>query len=255
MPIAPPPPITGFDPARYPRKLNLGCGRDKRAGYINIDLWARLEPDVVADVRHLDALPAYHYDEILALDVLEHLPRTDTKRTLAHWNRLLSIGGTLRVRVPSVLALADMLREPENQTLERQERLIWSLFGTQAQTGDFHFTTFTEVTLREYLRLCGFSVQWLSMHQGWMFDATATKVAHVTERDVDPYWQLVAIKSDAEFVRECYRQLLLREPDEGGFNYFLSCITSGEVTREVVIGWIVDSDERKQLVAAGRLPA
>ena len=30
--------MTDFDPAAWPRKLNLGCGFDRRQGYVNVDL-------------------------------------------------------------------------------------------------------------------------------------------------------------------------------------------------------------------------
>jgi hypothetical protein len=107
-------------------------------------------PDLLADVRKLGFLPAQYYDEILAQDVLEHLPRTDTLRTLAHWNRPLRMGGTILVRVPNVLGVAALLVRPENQDLAKQEELILCLFGTQAYTGDFHFTSFTPSLLEGY---------------------------------------------------------------------------------------------------------
>lgn len=84
-----------FEPARFARKLNLGCGFDLREGYLNVDMNVWHKPDLLADVRKLGFLPAQYYEEILAQDVLEHLPRTETLRVLAHWNRPLKMGGKL----------------------------------------------------------------------------------------------------------------------------------------------------------------
>src|SRR5436853_7490297 len=94
---------TDFDARSAPRRLNLGCGWDHRAGYVNVDFHAYHKPDLVADVRKLGFLPAGHYDEIVAQDVLEHLPRRQTLAVLRHWNRLLRKGGTLELRVPNVV--------------------------------------------------------------------------------------------------------------------------------------------------------
>lgn len=94
---------------RLPKKLNLGCGFDKREGYLNIDLHQMHKPDIVADVLHLHHLPTAHYTEIVAQDLLEHLPRTATKRALLHWASLLQMGGTLHLRVPNILGVAQLL--------------------------------------------------------------------------------------------------------------------------------------------------
>ncbi len=61
-------------------KLNLGCGRRKLDGYVNIDKSPVFAPDVVLD---LEALPwpfeTGSVSEILAIHVLEHLgQKTDT---------------------------------------------------------------------------------------------------------------------------------------------------------------------------------
>jgi predicted SAM-dependent methyltransferase len=59
-------------------KLNLGCGFDHRAGYLNVDMHPFTNPDLVADVLDLSMLPAATYDEIIAQDVLEHFRWCDT---------------------------------------------------------------------------------------------------------------------------------------------------------------------------------
>ena len=165
-----------FDPARSPDRLNLGCGWDHRPGYLNVDLHAFHNPDLVADVTHLDMLADEAFEEIIAQDVLEHLPRTSTVTVLCEWNRLLRPGGSIHLRVPNVVGLAALLTASENQSIERQELLIQCLFGTQAYTEDTHFTTFTEMVLRHYLDCAGFAVTAWGIYDGWLFEVDAQKV-------------------------------------------------------------------------------
>ncbi len=165
-----------FDPSRYPDKLNLGCGWDIREGYLNVDLHDFHEPDLVADVTKLDPLPSGAYGEILAQDVLEHLPRKSSVEVLREWSRLLRAGGTLHLRVPSVIDLAELMKLPENQTIARQELLVQSLFGTQAYTEDCHYTTFTERLLRHYLGEAKMEAEVWGIRDGWLFEVDARKL-------------------------------------------------------------------------------
>ncbi len=74
-----------------PDRLNLGCGWDLREGYLNVDVHDFHKPDLVADVTKLDMLPSGRYREIIAQDVLEHLPvrapRQSSRSGAAFWPR------------------------------------------------------------------------------------------------------------------------------------------------------------------------
>jgi SAM-dependent methyltransferase len=81
------------------KKLNLGCGEDKKEGYINVDWQSSVQPDVVCDLNQ----PPYpfedsSFDKILAHHVLEHLDKPFTIMKELH--RILKPGGKLIVRVP-----------------------------------------------------------------------------------------------------------------------------------------------------------
>ena len=127
----------------------------------------------MADVRHLDLLPDAAFDEIVAQDVLEHLPRTDGLPALQEWARLLVPGGRLVLRVPDLLGLATLLATHTDP--EWQETLITNLFGTQAYDGDFHQNGFTEVRLRQHLHDAGFDVAEVAHADGWLFDVVAVR--------------------------------------------------------------------------------
>ena len=163
-----------FDYAAHPRRINLGCGFDHRDGYLNVDFQDFHHPDLVADVRDLGMLPSGYYEELIAQDVLEHLPRTEVLAALREWSRLLAPGGQLVLRVPDIIGLAKLLAE--RQDLAEQEILLQNLYGTQAYSGDFHFFGFTEVVLRHYLALAGLEVAELRHRDQWLFDAVAVRV-------------------------------------------------------------------------------
>lgn len=88
-------------------RLNLGSGDDRREGYTNVDLRSDCA-DVLADVRELP-FGSNSASDILALDILEHLPPDDTVSTLRHWYGILEPGGQLTLKVPNLFQLARMI--------------------------------------------------------------------------------------------------------------------------------------------------
>lgn len=175
--------MTSLDITSLPRKLNLGCGWDRRDGYLNVDFQEFHEPDLVGDVRDLTTLPTAHFDEVVAQDVLEHLERQDTDVALREWARLLRPGGELIVRIPNVIALARLLSE--RRSVEDQQTLLQCMYGTQAYTGDYHHTGFTEVTIRVALAAAGFSVASIVAKDEWLFDIVAVRAAGPVTADLD----------------------------------------------------------------------
>jgi predicted SAM-dependent methyltransferase len=158
------------------RRINVGCGFDRRAGYINVDLHAMHSPDVIADVRDLRIFATAGYDEVLAQDVLEHLPRADAQPALMEWARILAPGGKLVLRLPNLLGLLHLFRDRPG--LDDQRVLVQLLFGTQAYQGDWHLNGYTELLLRHALHDAGFDVESINDRDGWMFDVVAVRTEH-----------------------------------------------------------------------------
>lgn len=80
-------------------QLNLGCGHDYRAGWVNVDS----SQDVRADVYHDLAVKPWPFDDgaatvIRAIAILEHMP--DTVAFIDECWRILEPDGLLVVRVP-----------------------------------------------------------------------------------------------------------------------------------------------------------
>lgn len=155
------------------RRLNLGCGYDRREGYLNVDLQDFHSPDLIADIRDLPMLSSGHFEEILAFDCLEHLPRTDSARALEEWNRLLTPGGTLRLTVPDAAAILQRLAASDD--LEEHERWLANLFGTQAYTGDFHQAGFTDILMIGLLARTGYCGIRIERRDDWLLSVFARK--------------------------------------------------------------------------------
>ena len=95
-----------------PRQLNLGSGKDYRAGWLNVDVLARAEPDVVLDLGRPVTLPlqldgcrggrihleAGSLERVYANNVLEHVP--DLPTLMGNALQLLQDGGEFEIEVP-----------------------------------------------------------------------------------------------------------------------------------------------------------
>ena len=95
--------------------LNLGSGKDWRDDCLNADIQAAKNPDWVIDISHvmwgqiintrlgeIEIRPGM-FDQILAFDVLEHIP--DLVGAMTNCKDLLRPGGEIHIHVPYDLSL------------------------------------------------------------------------------------------------------------------------------------------------------
>jgi ubiquinone/menaquinone biosynthesis C-methylase UbiE len=81
-----------------PKKLNVGCGRDIKNGWTNLDSANIPGVDVVHDIEKLPLpFPNETFDEILCQDVLEHVEYIPVMKDL---HRILRACGKITIRVP-----------------------------------------------------------------------------------------------------------------------------------------------------------
>ncbi|HEY3950667.1 class I SAM-dependent methyltransferase [Phenylobacterium sp.] len=86
-------------------KLNLGCGFDKREGWLNLDKFAACEPDRLLDIEATPwDLPANGFDHVLMKHVLEHVGAEFAvfAAVMGELYRILEPGGLLEIHVPHV---------------------------------------------------------------------------------------------------------------------------------------------------------
>jgi SAM-dependent methyltransferase len=81
------------------RKLNLGCGRDIRSGWVNLDIAALGGVDVVHDLEdHPLPFNDESFDYVECIDILEHV--RDLPDMMREIHRILAPGGRLHVHGP-----------------------------------------------------------------------------------------------------------------------------------------------------------
>jgi len=82
-------------------KLNIGCGRNKKEGYINIDKNPVFEPDIIRDITRGLPFNDDSIDEIYTSHCLEHIDSgEDIIFVMNELYRALKPEGLLTIRVP-----------------------------------------------------------------------------------------------------------------------------------------------------------
>lgn len=130
--------------------LHLGCGNLKLPNFINIDINSD-KADIKLDITNLSIFNNGMVDQIYNCHVLEHIPRNKLLPILLEWNRILKIGGVLRIAVPDFAQVVKIYNETGDLS-----QLIGFLNGGQRTEWDFHYVNFDYKILTELLTLCGF---------------------------------------------------------------------------------------------------
>lgn len=80
-------------------KLNLGCGKDKLKGYINMDM-RDYGHNIVRDVRRGIPFNDNTFDEVFTSHFMEHIGHEDIYFVVEEVYRVLKDGGKFIIRVP-----------------------------------------------------------------------------------------------------------------------------------------------------------
>lgn len=190
-------------------KINLGSN-DKNIGegYINIDALDLPNVDALADLNNIpfslkikrkERFKDFDYvfeeylsgdkefqiqsnsvDEIVMIEVLEHISFRRTSAILKECHRILKVGGILKIQVPDCGKAMRLWTEkkvcqcvphkPENGIYKGQsncpicggkaelgwQRWLYSFTGAQKHKYDAHLAIFTEEILKEEIRKIGF---------------------------------------------------------------------------------------------------
>jgi SAM-dependent methyltransferase len=142
---------------RKPLKLHLGCGPEKRAGWVNVDVNPALQPDLVAAAYDLPMLADGSCEVIEACHLFEHLTLTQAKRALGEWRRLLAPGGELRLELPNLDRCVALI----GTELDGFDMGLLSLFGYPPAIDvegepQLHKWGWTPTTLTQAMRAAGF---------------------------------------------------------------------------------------------------
>lgn len=163
-------------------KYNFGSNKKLIEGYINVD---GLPLDGLDYQQNLEEVP-YSFalsnsaDEIVAIEVLEHITFKSTIKVLREWHRILKPEGILRVQVPDCGKMMEYYvnnlvcecvphKDPENKFEAKKDckfcegkakvnpnRWLYAFTGAQKHPFDAHLTIFTKERLADCLYRAGF---------------------------------------------------------------------------------------------------
>jgi SAM-dependent methyltransferase len=156
-------------------KLHLGCGPEKRPGWINIDANASAAPDIVGSVEALPQFETASVDAIEACHLFEHLTYTQAKSALVEWARVLKPGGELLLELPDFEACVRILgkhRDERGFDLGLIGIFGWPPAIDEEGVPQIHKWGWTRTSLAEALREAGFEqVEFGPITQTWRIAA------------------------------------------------------------------------------------
>ncbi len=98
--------------------LNLGCGTSHHPDWINIDFESNHAEVIACNLLGGIPYPDDFFDVVYHSHVLEHFPRAEADKFLAHCFRVLKKGGLLRVVVPDLENIVKCYLEKLQQCLD-----------------------------------------------------------------------------------------------------------------------------------------
>lgn len=180
-------------------KLNIGCGGQPLAGYVNIDqdnlqvIRARYPDRVFPDNVHVENLDVFNLpysdssvDEVKADAFIEHLSFKQEPLFLYEVLRVLKPNGVFEFSVPDFEAICKLWLEAQDEWQgfyveanagvpqsswfgvagydfsQRWGYLMTSFFGTQNGAGQFHKNGYSQLKLEKMMRYLGFEVTHIS---------------------------------------------------------------------------------------------
>jgi SAM-dependent methyltransferase len=165
------------------RRINFGSGRFPVAGWINVDVDPRAQPDVLHDLNSFPyPFESASADEIVASHALEHT--TDPFAVMAEFARIVRPGGTITIRVPHFsrgFTHADHRRGFDvSFPLYFRPTFQGGYSGTHLECLRVRLRWFAQPELkRQELGAIAYAA---GRALGWVFDVVANLSPHVTSR-------------------------------------------------------------------------
>lgn len=137
-------------------KLNLGAGKSKIEGYINIDVNPSCKPDIVCNFISKQ-LPYRDntVTEIVLFHTIEHIYKRFHKRILVECWRVLKPGGRIIISYPEFLKCVNCWKKNHKGMKEFFEATV---YGRHLYAGDSHVTIMHTEDFLPLLYECGFKL-------------------------------------------------------------------------------------------------
>lgn len=145
--------ISSYNTGMKKLKLNLGCGFDKRDGYLNLDVDPRVKPDKVHDLYKPLPFDDNSVNEIILQDIVEHFTKEDAIKLIQECARVLEKNGIIYIRVPNVKAIL-------NEFTDKEDILMLFVYGDTSVSGVWgaHKYGYTEKIMTDLLYSHGLQV-------------------------------------------------------------------------------------------------
>jgi ubiquinone/menaquinone biosynthesis C-methylase UbiE len=152
-------------------RLYIGCGADKRPGWVCIDANPDLAPDVVALADKLPMFADGSAAAIEACHLFEHLPITEARAALREWWRVLAPGGMLMLELPNLQRCFEVIGQEKDASgydLGMVGIFGWPPMIETEGAWQIHKWGWTPKTLAEELFAAGFTgVAQVPIQQTW----------------------------------------------------------------------------------------
>jgi tetratricopeptide (TPR) repeat protein len=132
-------------------KINVGCGKAYKKGYLNIDSYDETVADEVQDATDL-RFPDNTAERIEACQLIEHLGFVESVYALCEWFRVLKPIGTLLIETPDLETSFRVFLNAGDR--EKRDLLIW-IYGI-GTPGMKHGLCYPSGLLTELLERTGF---------------------------------------------------------------------------------------------------
>jgi predicted SAM-dependent methyltransferase len=137
--------------------LNIGCGRVKKTGYLNVDFDASVSPDVVFSLDEPLPFGSNLFELIEAYHVIEHIYPWATLDTLKELWRILRPQGKLAIECPNIEFACSSLARSSDYGWNSQLGM-WAIYGDPNSRNSLHMHKwgYTPLTLSSMLQKAGF---------------------------------------------------------------------------------------------------
>ena len=114
------------------KKLNLGCGENVLAGWLNVDFDPLSDEVVYLDATTRFPLPDGVFDFIFSEHMIEHVSYAHAEHMLRECFRIMKAGGRIRISTPDLMFLMDLYRDDKSQLQEEYVRRTAEEAGIKA---------------------------------------------------------------------------------------------------------------------------
>jgi len=145
------------DPETGEWRLNIGCGKVKKSGYLNADIDITIKPDLVVSLDAALPFSSRSFALVEVYHVIEHVYPWVSVEILKEFWRILKPEGKLVIECPNLEFACAWLVQNSDYRSDSQMGM-WAIYGDPNSQNalQMHKWGYTPITLAEILKKAGF---------------------------------------------------------------------------------------------------